>query len=65
MADRFAPHQYVCKCGGPSFKAYVWDSELKIQKFKCPHCNGSLSFKNIKVDNHTSLIAIRTPTRNR
>lgn len=65
MADRYATHQYVCKCGGPSFKAYVWDSELRKQKFNCPHCNEVLSYNNIKLDNHSSLIAIRTPTKNR
>lgn len=65
MADRFAPHEYTCDCGGPRLKIYVWDSELLKQEFTCPACDKVLNHSNIKEDKKSSLIAIRTPTKNR
>jgi len=64
MRNKLIPRTYKCKCGA-ELKEYVWDSELQEKKLECPDCSGVLTFNNIKVEKVGSVIAIRTPTKNR
>ena len=55
---------YECDCG-IQLKEYVWDNDLKKEKFKCPGCSGVLGVNNIKEKKFEMLTSIRTPTKNR
>ncbi len=64
MKDTCAKRNYKCKCGFIQ-EDYVWDSSIMEHTIKCTKCSKSLGFNNIKVEKVTSIISIRTPTKNR
>lgn len=62
--NKLTQRRYKCKCGH-ELKEYVWDSDVHSKTFKCPACNATLGFNNIKIDKVGKAAAIRTPTKNR
>lgn len=62
MKDTYGKRQYTCKCGC-IMEDYVWKSELPIHSVACFKCGTKLGVDNLK--KATSIISIRTPTKNR
>lgn len=62
MKQTFSLQTYTCKCGVDT-REYVWTSDLKTVKFKCPNCGLQLDSSYIKAK--VAAAAIRTPTKNR
>jgi hypothetical protein len=54
---------YTCKCGTVT-EGYVWLSQIKTTEFECTKCGKWLGHENLE-KKATTIISIRTPTKNR
>lgn len=63
MKDTYGKRQYTCKCG-TKIDGYVWFSQIKTTQFECTNCGKWLGYDNLE-KKVTSIISIRTPTKNR
>jgi hypothetical protein len=64
MKDTFCKRTYKCKCKA-IVEDFAWESQLKETQFMCTKCGKWLGYDNLKQDKPTSIISIRTPTKNR
>ena len=64
MKDTYGNKLYTCKCGTIT-EGYVWFSQVKDTQFECTNCGKWLGHDNLKDSKVTSIISIRTPTKNR
>jgi hypothetical protein len=64
MKDTYGKKLYTCKCGQLT-EGYVWFGKIKETQFECTNCGKWLGYDNLKQDKPTSIISIRTPTKNR
>ena len=63
MKDTYGKRQYTCKCGTKT-DGYVWFSQIKTTEFECTNCGKLVGHDNLE-KKVTSIISIRTPTKNR
>ena len=63
MKDTYGKKDYTCKCGTVT-EAYTWFSQIKTTQFECTNCGNWLGYENLE-KKVTSIISIRTPTKNR
>jgi hypothetical protein len=63
MKDTYGKKDYTCKCGTVT-EGYVWFSQIKATQFECTNCGKWLGYDNLE-KKVTSIISIRTPTKNR
>ena len=64
MKDTYGKKLYTCKCGTTT-EGYVWLSQIKDTQFECTNCGKWLGYDNLKESKVSSIISIRTPTKNR
>jgi hypothetical protein len=64
MRDTFGKKEYTCKCGC-IMEDYVWLSEIKKHRLACFKCGNTLGYGELSQKKVTSIISIRTPTKNR
>jgi predicted SprT family Zn-dependent metalloprotease len=64
MRDTFGKKEYTCKCGTVT-EGYVWVSQIKDTQFECTKCGKWLGYGELSQKKVTSIISIRTPTKNR
>ena len=63
MKDTYGKKDYTCKCGTVT-EGYTWFSQIKTTEFECTNCGKWVGHDNLE-KKVTSIISIRTPTKNR
>ena len=64
MKDTYGKREYICDCGAAN-EDYVWESQIKAHVLMCSSCRTKVRYANLKSKKVTSIVSIRTPTKNR